>query len=59
MTWFQLLERDEPKTQLLTGQPPVRLVPNSAFFLNPALLTRPQVEPARTRPQLRLLRWGQ
>ena len=54
MTWFQLLEREEPKTY-----PPVKLAPNSAFFLNPALLTKPQVEPAPTRPQLRLLRWGQ
>ena len=53
MTWFQLLEREEPKFH-----PPLRLVPNSAFFLNPALPIHPQAEPAPSRPQLRLLRWG-
>ncbi len=54
MTWFQLLESKEPQSYR-----PLKLVPNSAFFLNPALLTQPQVEPTPPRPQLRLLRWGQ
>ena len=50
MTWFQLVRREEPQSR-----PTPRLVPNSAFFLNPAILVRPQVEPTPARPQLRLV----
>ncbi|MEM7353440.1 MAG: hypothetical protein AAF657_21770 [Acidobacteriota bacterium] len=51
MTWFQLVQSEIPQSPKT-----VRLVPNSAFFLNPALLDRPRVEPAFVRPQLRRLR---
>ena len=51
MNWFQLVEREEPQSRET-----LRLVPNSAFFLNPAILARPQAEPAPVRPQRRLLR---
>lgn len=44
MTWFQLLEREEPEPPQ-----PERLVPNSAFFLNPALVPQKQDEPAPER----------
>ncbi len=55
MTWFQLVEREEPKTRSADWRPPW-LVPNSAFFLNPTILQRPQPEPVPVRPPIRLLR---
>ena len=55
MTWFQLVQREEPESRPATRQPSW-LVPNSAFFLNPAIVTRPKAEPETIRPRLRLLR---
>lgn len=50
MTWFQLVEHQNPEPY-----PSQRLVPNSAFFLNPAITAKPQHEPVPVQPQLRLL----
>ena len=53
MTWFQLIQPDEPEPRQA-----VRLVPNSAFFLNPALPARPQPETVPVRPEVQGLRWN-
>ena len=56
MTWFQLIRNDESESR-----PAVKLVPNSAFFLNPVLAATPFPEP-RPEPErtpLRLLRLAQ
>ncbi len=55
MTWFQLIRSDETEPRpaaKLAG----KLVPNSAFFLNPALPLFPDTEPETVRPEPRLPR---
>ncbi len=47
MTWFQLADSLNSKPE---PRQPTRLVPNSALFLNPALL-RPAAKPKSTDPR--------
>ena len=50
MTWFQLVRNDETEPRpaaKLAG----KVLPNSAFFLNPALPPIPHTEPETVRPE--------